>query len=141
MEEKKIKISELLQLEAELNGVQAQDGTVLFKGLLSEKLSLVGKYWMNQLASTVTSEATKIKDLRVELIKKYGVEENGNISIPEFLDEKKKKRNPNLDLFQKEYTDLLAEEKSIQYDPIPLKYLESLEVADNYTQFFKFIKP
>lgn len=141
MEEKTLKISELLQLEAELNGIQAQDGSILFKGLLSEKLPLVGKYWMNELASTVTSEAKKVKDLRIELIKKYGKEEDGNISIPEFLDTKGKKPNPNLALFQKEYTELLNEDKVISYTPIAIKYLENVEVSDNYVQFFKFLKP
>jgi len=142
MKDISLKISEILQLEIELNGLRSQDGTVVFNGLLSTKLPLVAKYWINELAETVGKEKKKVEELRNELIKKYGTEdESGNITIEIFTDEEKTQKNEKYTEFEKEYGALLAESKTLQYTPISLTHLQNVEISENYSMFFKFLQP
>ena len=75
MEKISLKLHEFLTLEAELFGVKNQQtGEVTSKGLLNEKLSLVSKFWLNELGKKVASEKESVEKLREELIKKLGTE-------------------------------------------------------------------
>lgn len=142
MKELNVKIVELLQLEAELNGVRNQEGETVFNGLLSLKLPLVAKYWVNELNETVSKEKKKVDDLRTELVKKYGREvEGGNLIIDLYLDEEKKEPNPAYAEFQREYSELLEQEKSVSFSPVKLSLLEKVESGENYPVFFRFVEP
>jgi hypothetical protein len=53
MKTQSFKLFELLQLEAELAGVSNQKtGERVLEGLLSQKLTLTTKYWLNGLVET-----------------------------------------------------------------------------------------
>lgn len=142
MEKITLKLFEFYNLDGELNGVPSQDGKgMLMEGLLKEKLPIVTKYWINDLAKKVTAEKESIESLKNEMIKKYGKEdENGNVSIPMFLEEEKK-FNPDYLAFEKDFSALLQTEKELEYKPLKLSDFENLKTASNYTTLFKLIIP
>jgi hypothetical protein len=150
METVTLKLQEYYQLEAELNGVtNQQTGEVVSKGLLSERVKLTTKYWLADLAKKVAAEKESIDKLREELVKKYGVEEKGNISIPiyinEVIDDETKEVvsrevNPNFVSFQNDFNSLLQEERELEYHPFKLEEFETVETDGVYTTFFKLIK-
>jgi hypothetical protein len=142
MEKITLSLNEALALEAELNGVtnqQTQD--VLFKGLLSEKMSLKTKYWLTKLSDKLVSEKKTIDTLREELIKKHGKEgENGTISIAAFEDEDRTKPTKEYISFVSEMNTLLAEEKDFEYNPLSLEELGDISSEERFNLIFKLIK-
>lgn len=160
MEKITLKLYEFYNLEAELNGVtNQQTGEKISSGLLQEKLSLTTKYWLTKLAKKVSDEKAIVEELKNDLIKKYGKEdENGGVSIPMAIDEldengqavmvtkedgtevAKKKLNPEFQQFEKEFNDLLQTDKELEYKPFNLEDFEKLETSDNYATFFQLIK-
>ena len=160
MEKITLKLYEFYNLEAELNGLRNQStGEVLNTGLLQEKLSLVTKYWLTDLAKKVSAEKTAIEELKNDLIKKYGKEDGkGGMSIPLTVEEvdadgepvrdidkdgnwfTKKIMNPAFEQFEKEFNELLQTEKELEYKSVSLSDLEKVETADNYAAFFKLVK-
>lgn len=137
----KLTLGELYGLDAELNGLSnTQSGEVLIKGLLNQPLPIKTKYWLTRLKDIVASEKKTVDDLRNELIKKYGTEEEGgNYSIPAFLDKEGKERNPSFDEFNKELEELLKTEKELEHAVFTIDMFESLETEENYGIFFKLI--
>ena len=150
MEKVTLKLAEFYQLEVELNGVtNQQTGEVVSKGLLSERVKLTTKYWLVDLAKKITAEKESIDKLREELVKKYGVEENGNISIPiyinEVIDDETKELvsrevNPNFVSFQNDFNSLLQEERELEYHPFKLEEFENVETDGVYITFFKLVQ-
>jgi hypothetical protein len=148
MEKISLKLHEILTLDAELNGAKNQQtGEVTIKGLANEKLSLVVKYHMNELSKKVASEKQSVETLREELIKKLGTEEDGQVFIKMYDEEKDEEGNvvsrslsENFIEFNKEYETLLSEIKELEYRPFELSELASIETEENYEIFFKLIK-
>jgi len=148
MQSQTIKLFEFYNLDAELNGrVNQQTGQVISTGILGEKLTLVAKYWLTQLASTVKSEIALIDAQRDELIKKYGdATDEGAISIaPTILETNESgveisKPNPKFLEFSDEFNLLLFQEKEINYTPIKLADLSTIETTNNYEALFKFVE-
>ena len=72
MEKITLKLYEFYNLEAELNGlVNQQTGEKIASGLLSEKLSMVTKYWLSDLAKKIATEAReKMKILCPALVQR-----------------------------------------------------------------------
>lgn len=147
MQSQKIKLFEFYNLDADLNGrVNQQTGEKLLTGILEEKVSLVAKYWLTQLATTVKAEITLLDAQRDELIKKYGTEEDGAISLAPALVEMDdsgveiRKPNPNFLEFNQQFNELLAVEKEISYAPIKLSDLANIETSNNYAMLFKFVE-
>ena len=160
MEKITLKLFEFYNLDAELNGIRnPQTGEQLAAGLLQEKLPLVTKYWLTDLGKKVAAEKAAVEELKNDLIKKYGTEdENGNVSIPMVIDEldadgnpikdkdsegnevTRKKLNPEFQQFEKEFNDLLQTEKELEYKAINLSDFEKVETSENYGTFFKLVK-
>ena len=142
MEKITLSLNDALALEAELNGVvNQQTQEVLFKGLLSEKMSLKTKYWLTKLSDKLASEKKTIDTLREELIKKHGTEgENGAISILAFEDEARTKPTKEYISFVSEINALLAEEKEFEYNPLSLEELAEISTDGRYNLIFKLIK-
>lgn len=141
MEKIKLSLAELLTLEAELNGyVNPQSGEQILSGFLKEKLNLATKYWLTKLSDKLTSKKKTIEVLRDELIKKFGVEKDGNVGIETFLDEEKTKVNPKFIEFQDEWAKLLSEEEEIEYNPLTVADLEKIDSEGNYNLVFKLVK-
>jgi len=148
MEKISLKLHEFLTLEAELFGVKNQQtGEVTSKGLLNEKLSLVAKFWLNELGKKVASEKESVEKLREELIKKLGTEEEGQVFIKMYDEVKDEEGNTvsrsltsNFIEFNQEYEKLLSEEKDLEYRPFDLSELANVETEGNLNVFFKLIK-
>ena len=150
MEKITLKLSEFYQLEAELNGVVNQStGETLAKGLLSEKIKLTTKYWLQDLNKKVATEKESVEKLKEELIKKYGKEENGAISIPLYINEvvddetkevTSREVNPDFIKFQNDFNALLQEERELEYRAFKLEEFEGVETEGVYNTFFKLVK-
>ena len=148
MEKISLKLHEFLTLETELFGVKNQQtGEVTSKGLLNEKLSLVSKFWLNELGKKVASEKESVEKLREELIKKLGTEEEGQVFIKMYDEVKDEEGNTvsrsltsNFIEFNQEYEKLLSEEKELEYRAFDLSELANVETEGNLNVFFKLIK-
>ena len=149
MEKISLKLYEFYNLDSELNGVMNQQtGEKISAGLLAEKLKLTTKYWLTELSKKVAAEKAGVESLKEDLIKKHGeTDETGNISIPMYIDIVKDeegkiidgKNNPKFIEFQDEFNALLQEEKELEYKPVNLNELESIESDGNYPTFFKLV--
>jgi hypothetical protein len=149
MKIKKIKLFEALNLEAEITGVSnTQTGERLVEGLVSQKIPIVTKYWLNTLLESLEKEKTKLTNLREELIKKYGEEDNnGAIGISQSIKTDKLDEqgnpvyvvNPNYIEFIKEYNPILEENIDINLPSISLDELSKIETSDNYPLIFKYL--
>ena len=160
MEKISLKLFEFYNLDAELNGLtNQQTGEKIASGLIQEKLSLVTKYWLTDLGKKVAAEKAAVEELKNDLIKKYGKEDDkGGISIPMVIEEldsegqpmkdvdkdgnwfTKKVINPDYQSFEKEFNDLLQTEKELDYKAFTLEDFEKVETSENYGTFFKLIK-
>jgi hypothetical protein len=159
MEKVTLKLYEFYNLEAELNGlVNQQTGEKIASGLLSEKLSMVTKYWLSDLAKKIATEKESIEKLKEELIKKHGKEDDkGGISIPMAIEEldadgntvkstdadgnevTKRVVNPAYLEFEKEFNDLLQQERDVEYNAFKLVDFSAVETSQNYNTFFKLV--
>lgn len=149
MKTQSFKLFELLQLEAELSGVvNQQTGEKVLEGLLSQKLSLTTKYWLNGLVDTLVAEKKVIDSLRDELIKKYGeADDQGNIGISTQIPTGDKNSdgvdimqpNPKYFEFTNEYNTLLNESKEIKVPQIKFSELEKIETEENYNLVLRYL--
>lgn len=137
MEIIKLTISDSINLLYELEGVKDQNtGDVLFKGFCDQKISLKEKYWISKVVDFLKKEQERVEKMKNELIKKYGVEQDGTVTIPMFIEEKE---NPNYVKFVEEYQELLKEEIEIKYRPISLSSLENINTEEKYEILFKLV--
>jgi hypothetical protein len=147
MKQKKFKLFELLLLEVELNGVLDQKtGTQLVKGFLNQKVPLITKYEQTPLSEYLKKEKGIINSLKHDLIKEYGVEENGDIIVKATIDEINENGehiqviNPNFELLNKSFEDLINQEKEISYIPIKIQTLNNIETEENYVILYNLIE-
>ena len=138
----KLTLQEIYKLDSELNGfINPSTGETLSLDLLNEKLNLVTKYWLTDLAKKTLSEKSSIDQLKEGLIVKYGSkDENGNFEIPIWIDDNKSKFNPSYIQFQEEFNTLLQEEKEIEYHEFKLDDFKNIETSNNYVIFYKLIQ-
>ncbi len=145
-----LKLYEFYNLDAELNGVvNQQNGEVISKGLLAEKIKLTTKYWLNDLAKKVTDEKKAVEAIKEELIKKHGeTDENGSVSIPMYInivtneegEIVSREINPKYVDFQNDFNALLQEEREVEHKPFKLEEFDNVESDGVYTTFFKLIE-
>jgi len=150
MEKVTLKLYEFYNLDAELNGVvNQQNGEVVSKGLLAEKIKLTTKYWLTDLAKKIADEKKAVEALKEELIKKHGeADENGSISIPMYInivsneegEVVAKDINPKYVDFQNDFNSLLQEDKEVEYKPFKLDEFDNVETEGVYNTFFKLVK-
>ena len=154
MEKTSLKLSEFLQLDAELNGVvNQQTGEVVSKGLIAEIKKLTTKYWLSDLAKKVAVEKESVEKFKNELIQKHGeADPSGNISIPLYINEVtneegvvvSRELNPKFVEFQNEFGALLEETRDLEHKEFKIEEFESVELSDDneasYNVFFKLIK-
>ena len=140
MKEFALSLQEVLNLSVELEGfVSPETRKVVVKGLINQELSLVGKYWVSKLLNTIKDEKSKIETLRTELVKKYGTEVDGNITIKVWTDDTQTATTPEYQEFSAELAKLLNEKVTIQFTPIKLSLLEKIDTTETYVTFFNFV--
>jgi len=149
MKKRKLKLFEVLNLEAEIAGLTNQTtGERVIEGLLSQKISAVTKYWLNSILDTLEKEKKMLNDIRDELIKKYGDEDtNGRISINQRIETGENDEqgnptsvvNPKYVEFMSEYNTVLQESIEIKLPEINLHELSRVETSDNYQLVFKYM--
>ena len=122
----KIKLAQGLDVLLDLNG----NDTI--KGLLNEKVNSKPKYWLNKLNKELSREGEEFENLRSELVKKLGEEKDGSYQIKYKLDDGS--INPNIDIFNKEITELLNMEIEIKDYEFKIEDF-NFESESNY-QFF-----
>ena len=135
-----LSLAEILTLEAELNGfVNPQTGEKVLDGFLKEKLNLTTKYWLSKLSSKLQSEKAILDKIKQDLIREYGEEKDGMMSIEMFEDEARTKVNPKFVEFQQKYAELLEEKREITYSPLKLSDLEEVKTNENYVVLFSLV--
>ena len=149
MKKHKLKLFEVLNLEAEIAGLtNPNTGERIIEGLLSQKISAVTKYWLNSVLDTLEKEKKMLNDLRDELIKKYGDEDaSGRIGVNQRIEtgEIDEQGNPVSIMSQKyvdfmnEYNTVLQESKEVKLPEINLQELSRIETSDNYQLIFKYM--
>ena len=149
MQNTTLQLGQILQLEAEVNGVvNSQTGEVVSKGLMKEVLKFKTKYWLMQLSEDLMAEKKKIDAVRETLIKELGDEdETGSISLAVFTNEVKDEEgkvvsreiNPKFVEFQDKFNELLSETKDITHGKFLLEDFDLVESAEVYPVFFKLI--
>lgn len=143
MEKKTLKLAEFYQLELELNGaVNPQTGERLSQGLLSQKLSLNIKYWLNDMAKKVKEQKDQCEELKNELIKKYGKEVDNTIQLTTVIKDGNGNDviNPNFVSFQNEFQKLLSEERDLEYKQLKLSDIGDIETEESYDLLFSLLK-
>jgi uncharacterized membrane protein YheB (UPF0754 family) len=149
MKKQLFKLSDLLQLEVELLGITNNEtNEVMFTGLLNQELTMSTKYWLSELVEVVQKEKKAINALREELIKKYGEEdETGVIGIPYSIASDEVDAdgnpvmiaNPKAIAFQKEYSELISQEKTIRVPKFELDTLKDIKAKETYPLVMKHL--
>lgn len=141
----KLNVLQLRDLHLELNG----DTALGTKGLLQEKIPFVLKFHMSSVAKIALEVYSTTEDMRVELIKQYGVvSDTGYVNIEQTLIEidettglEKQVENPNYIKFIKEWSDIVQVEKEIEHYPFNIEEFKDLETDFNYRTVFLIISP
>jgi hypothetical protein len=149
MAEITFKISEILDLEAELSGLFSQDKkTKLTEGLLSQDISFATKYTLLDFLEVLLSNKKVIDGVVNEMILKHGTPtEDGNVFVNKFvyeLDEEgnqigNPKVNENFIKFDNDYVELMSKEKIIEVPSIKLSELSSVVTKEVYPIFSKYL--
>jgi hypothetical protein len=140
MNKKKLTLGEIIDLEAEINGIiNQQTGQVILKGLLRENIKLIIKYRLTKLAELLLSDKKTVDEMRDDLIRKYGEEDVDGIKIERHLDKEKTQINPNFTQFTNEYNTLLTEQKEIEFPEITLEDIKDIKGEGYYGMFLKLI--
>jgi len=135
-----LKLSEIYTLDIELNGFKDETGQRVTKGLLNEKLSLVLRFWLNELNQKVALIVEQCELLKQELIKKYGTElEDGSINIEVMDKENPKKFSKSYLEFLEDWTKLLEEEKELEHKEFKLSSFDSISTEAKLSVIFKLI--
>lgn len=134
----KLKLHEIVGLHYELNGItkQSKDGSmeVISNGLLKQKASLKVKVYLQRLNKVVGEEVKLYEEAKLELFKKFGDEENGQITL----------KKDFISAFNKEHEELLTAEKEIEVKSLwstdlNIDTIAAIETDETYPIFLKLI--
>jgi len=131
---KKLKLSEVLNLDAELNTV------------MTEKISFLGKFDIVSLQQNLKSSIENFNKVRTEVIKKYGEKTgDGNYNIPQpdnkLSKEENLKREKVNNKVRSEIEIILNKDIDIKYIELPKSIFKGItETANTYRIIYKFIK-
>lgn len=133
-----LKLAEFVALYDELAGFTTQEGKVI-PGILSAKMSLANRYWLNEIFKKCEEEKIRIEEVKNDLIKKLGEtsEDGQTVFIPTFIEDQP---NPAFAEFQTEFNTLLLEEKELKFKDISFEVLENIETELHCPTFFKLIE-
>jgi hypothetical protein len=128
-----LSISDFLALEDELT-----------KGkncILAQKLSMTTKYYLNSLLKNIKTETENSNNIKNELIKKYGEEKDGNVTINVKIKNENGEEifNPNVLKFQEEFLPVLNIEKELEYKEFNIEDFKDVSSEGFYPVFYKLL--
>jgi hypothetical protein len=143
--EKTLKLFEIRDLNAEINGlVNMQSGEKTRPGLLDEELTMTQKYWLTDLGKKAKTLTDEVEPLRQELIQKWGDKAGEDtIEVLPWKEETKedgtitRQPNPKFFEFEKEYTELFSQERSIESKQFFIEDFE-FKTKNHYPVFLSF---
>lgn len=123
--------AEILKLDSELNGVVNRvTGVKESEGLLDSGIPIKLRYWLTRLSQKVEKRKEIIEKLNQDLIKKYGKEEDGKITIPNTIKKGKEEIvNPDIEAYYKDYIDMLSEKEELEHPNFKLEDFGDLNTA------------
>ena len=135
-------LNEIYLLSIELEGFTDDNGNKLVVGLLNQNISMTTKYWLKKLSKIVSDIKKEGEEIKNEIIKKYGDEKDGNVSINIYIDDKNGEKiiNPSYIKVNNEFNKVLQEIHEIEYREIPLSDFEDIKTSDNYEIIYKLVK-
>lgn len=137
MKKQNLKLFEILNLEAEINGVNNPNtGEILIEGLLNQAISYGTKFNIKVAIKSIIEMKKDILNIQDELLTKYGnLDDKGLIGLSKFITDNDGNVTPNPKFieFQKEWTDFLNDNsKEIEFPLLSLSELQSIKTKDNY---------
>lgn len=144
-----LKLSEVLNLDAELSGVtNPSTGEQLVPGILGLELDFKLKYHLSKLNSQVAEEKKHIEAFRNDLITKYGEKTEGDqFSVPFLINVKKDENgqivsgdpNPKYEEFVKEFEAFLNEDTEFKVKGFTLADFEGIKLKNTPTVLFSLL--
>ena len=134
-----LSLGKVLDLDAELNGVKnSQTGEQLVEGLLFQELPLIIKYHLEKVVKQTAEQKTLVDKLREDLIKKHGVQDGENFSIPLYTNEVKDEDgkiisadiNPAYVTFNDEFVKLLEQSVDIKIKEFTIEDFKDIKSKD-----------
>lgn len=116
----------------QLKNKQIVDAQSALGKMLNTALPVKQSYHIKKTLESVKKQAVFLEERRTDLIKKYGVEKNGNYSIP---DDDLTARKKYFD----EYKELLELEEEIDVRQITLDELDRVELTANELESIEFM--
>lgn len=116
----------------QLKNKQIVDAQPALGKMLNTALPAKQSYHIKKTLESVKRQAVFLEEQRSELIKKYGVEKDGNYFIPDGDIEAKKK-------FFDEYKELLDLEEDVDVRQLTLDELDRVELTANELESVEFI--
>jgi len=136
-----LSINEFYLLNAELNGgeIQTNLGSKSFEGFINQELTLVQKYWLNDINKKIKEEVGSCEKLKEELVKKYGEVAEDKIQISMYIKDENGNdvSNPNYAKFNEEFLLLLQESRFLEYKELNINELGGIKTKDNYEILYK----
>lgn len=132
-------LKEILNLKIELTGVQINGETVV-KGILDESLDLSTRYHLNKILKVCEKENESFEAVRVSLIKEHGVtNEDGSMTIPEFIDNEKGEKIPNpiLNTVSEQVNNLLNQKVTLKHEILKIEDFSKISTNVRFEVFFK----
>lgn len=125
-------------LEQEVNGISVHNQK-LSRGVLDEELDFTVRYWITRFGKKLKKEAQVFRDLRDDLIKKFGKEDPknpGRWSIPRFVKQDGEDiPNPDLLQYDKAVEKISSQELTISEAPIFSLEELNFRTSGNYALF------
>ena len=116
----------------QLKNKQIVDAQPALGKMLNTALPAKQSYHIKKTLESIKKQAVFLEEQRSELVKKYGVEKDGNYSIPDGDIEARKK-------FFDEYKELLELEEEIDVRQLTLDDLDRVELTGNELESVEFV--
>jgi len=134
MEKIKLPLYQILELEQEIIGYDKPNSldevSKHINGFIELEINGAIKYYIHRLLSKIQEEKKLIESSKLELFKKYGKEEDGQlVIIPE-----------NQQYFIQELNDLMLNEIELEYKPIKIETLEKIVDATVFNILYKLVE-
>lgn len=102
--------------------VEVYNSVSVMNKILDAELPAPIAFKLTKLFKSINEEIKSVEDQRVKMVSKYGEkDENGSVSVSE----------SNKESFIKEFSDLLATEIEVQWEPISIEKFDSLNLSTN----------